>query len=173
MHEMDLEKVLEWRNKDAIRKNMYSDGIICPEEHSDWYKRVQGNPEVKCHVLEHAGRLIGYASVSKIDVKNGTCYWAFYIGENTVPPGSGAVLEWLYLEYVFEELGVRKLCCEVFAFNSSVVKLHKKFGFLEEGIYRKHILKNGVYEDVVILALFREEWPGIKEKMEKVCFRGK
>jgi RimJ/RimL family protein N-acetyltransferase len=80
-------------------------------------------------------------------------------------------MEYLALEYAFTSLDLRKLCCEVFSFNSPVVKMHQKFGFQQEGLYRGHILKSGQPEDVIALALFAEEWAQIKQRMERVCFR--
>ena len=58
-------------------------------------------------------------------------------------------------------------------FNQSVIKLHTRFGFLEEGVFRRHVLKNAMYEDVVALAIFKEEWTLIREKMKNICFRNK
>ena len=38
-------------------------------------------------------------------------------------------MEFFALDYAFLTLKIRKLCCEVFTFNSGVIKLHEKFGF--------------------------------------------
>ena len=39
---------------------------------------------------------------------------------------------------------IGKLCCEVLAFNAAVVRLHKRFGFLEEGrLVRQDSLESG------------------------------
>jgi UDP-4-amino-4,6-dideoxy-N-acetyl-beta-L-altrosamine N-acetyltransferase len=65
-------------------------------------------------------------------------------------------------------LGVRKVSCEVLSFNKSAITLHKKYGFLEEGILKEHIKKNGTFESIVILALFKEEWEQTKPKIKKI-----
>jgi RimJ/RimL family protein N-acetyltransferase len=45
--------------------------------------------------------------------------------------------------------------------------MHKSFGFEEEGIYRKHILKNGEFADVVALAILRSDWNKKRPEIEK------
>lgn len=171
MIESDLEQVLEWRNSDRIRGNMYTDRLISIEEHTEWLKKVIHDDTSIYKIFEFQNRAIGVANAVQIDRQNSKCIWAFYLGCPNTPNGSGAIMEYLFLEELFEKINIRKLNCEVFEFNASTIKLHKKFGFQQEGLFKKEFLKNGKYENVVRLALFREEWLSTKEKMRKICFR--
>lgn len=117
------------------------------------------------------GGRVSIGSVNiKTDKRNNKCFWGFYLGEVDVPRGSGAVMEFFALEHIFEGLNMRKVCCEVFSFNRTVIKLHKKFGFVEEGCFVKHISKSGKYEDVVPMAMFAEDWIKVKPKLERLLF---
>lgn len=171
LEERDLEKVLEWRNSERIRANMYTDQFISSQEHREWFARVSKDTNSEYHIFEYSGNPIGLFYVVQIDRNNTKCFWGFYIGEEDVPSGAGSVLEYFALDYIFKQLGIRKLCCEVFAFNTSVIKLHKKFGFKEEGHYLKHVLKNDIYEDVIALALFKEDLEAVRPAIEKLIFR--
>ncbi|AFY35676.1 UDP-4-amino-4,6-dideoxy-N-acetyl-beta-L-altrosamine N-acetyltransferase [Calothrix sp. PCC 7507] len=173
LNESDLEQVLEWRNSERIRTNMYTDHIISIEEHREWFKKISLDNNAVYKVFEFKGRSLGVVNATQIDRVNQKCSWAFYLGDENVPFGSGAVMEFLFLEYVFEELKIRKLCCEVFVFNLTTIKLHKKFGFREEGYFKQHILKNNTYEDVISMALLVDEWIITKPKLEKLCFSQK
>ncbi|MEH1867859.1 MAG: UDP-4-amino-4,6-dideoxy-N-acetyl-beta-L-altrosamine N-acetyltransferase [Nostoc sp.] len=170
LEKSDLEQLLEWRNSDRIRANMYNDQIINMDEHRKWFENHSNNESVIYKIFEFQCRPVGVVNVIQIDMRNKKCYWAFYLGDTNVPRGSGAVMEFLFLEYTFEVLQIRKLCCEVFAFNISTIKLHKKFGFTEEGCFKQHIFKNGKYEDVISMALLQDEWIINKPKIEIVCF---
>ena len=75
------------------------------------------------------------------------------------------------LDYVFGPLKIRKLCGESFRFNESAIKFHQRFKFHEEGLLRAHVLKDGAYEDVVVFALFAEDWMKHREKIANLCFR--
>lgn len=173
MQEKDLEMVLGWRNCDWVRSNMYTDHIITWEEHFSWFEHAKKSTNSVFLICEQNGVPIGVINFVNIDKKNSKAFWGFYLGEEKGAPGRGPAMEYLALEYAFSELKLHKLCCEVFTFNLSVVNLHKKFGFVEEGRYRDHFIKNGKYEDVVALAMFEEDWDLIREKMEKICFRSR
>lgn len=173
MEESDLEKILEWRNLEHIRANMYTDHIITAEEHEAWFKKIKNSDDVIYLIFEYRNRPVGVINITSIDKRNKKCYWGFYLGERDLPGGIGAIMEFMALEYIFEKLAMRKLSCEVFVFNQPVVKLHTKFGFVEEGRFIQHVLKNENYEDVVSLALFKVDWLNLKNKLEKICFRSR
>lgn len=171
MIDSDLEQVLEWRNSERVRENMYTDSLISFEEHQDWFQKVLYDQTAIYKIFEFQNRAVGVANAVQIDLKNSKCFWAFYLGETNIPNGSGAIMEFLFLEELFEKIKIRKISCEIFEFNASTIKLHKKFGFQQEGLFKQEFLKKERYENVVRLALFQEEWLNTKEKMQKVCFR--
>jgi len=172
MAEADLETILRWRNAERIRANMYTDHEISMDEHRAWFARTQQDSDTVNLICEHEGVPVGFVNFIQIDRKNGKAYWGFYLGEES-GRGRGPAMEFLALDYAFDVLGLRKLCCEVFSFNQPVLKLHEKFGFKEEGCFRKHVLKKDRYEDIVSLAIFQEDWTMIRERMARICFRGK
>ncbi len=163
--------MLHWRNDERVRAYMYTDHPISPDEHAQWFARMRADPGVDYRIGEHAGRPIGLVALTRIDPPSRRASWAFYVGERNVPPGSGAALEYLALEHAFGTRGLRKLCCEVLAFNSRVVKLHQRFGFKQEGLLAGHVFKNGKFEDVVVLALFDADWPPARERLRDTLFR--
>jgi UDP-4-amino-4,6-dideoxy-N-acetyl-beta-L-altrosamine N-acetyltransferase len=171
MAEQDRDMALEWRNSEKIRPFMYADHRIQKEEHDRWFSNALQKPNGKFLILDYHDQPIGFASFPNIDFKNGKCLWTYYLGTAPVPMGAGAALEFFALDFIFGEVGLRKLCCEAFAFNASVIKQHKKFGFQQEGYYVRHIAKNGKFEDVVALALFKEDWKRNREQLGLRCFR--
>lgn len=159
MAEQDRVRVLAWRNQDRIRANMYSDHLIAPDEHDRWFDRALSDATAAYRIFEHQGRALGFVSFTGMDRTHGRCTWAFYLGEADAPRGSGAAMEMLALDEVFGPLGIRKLCCEVFSFNAGVVRLHQRFGFVQEGLLVRHHLKAGELQDIVCLARFADTWP--------------
>ncbi|NWF37925.1 UDP-4-amino-4,6-dideoxy-N-acetyl-beta-L-altrosamine N-acetyltransferase [Mariprofundus sp. NF] len=166
----DKDRILQWRNSERVRCNMYNDHVISQQEHEIWFEHVEKDASVCNLIFSHEGEAIGFASFTGISTVNGRCYWAFYLGEGDAPRGAGSVMEFFALDYAFTTLEIRKLCCEVFAFNGSVIKLHEKFGFIQEGRFLKHYLKNGKYEDIVCLAKFGENWIVEREIYKKRLF---
>lgn len=48
--------------------------------------------------------------------------------------------------------------CEVIETNQAVVKMHKKFGFVEEGFRRENIEKDGQRMGVYFLGITKADW---------------
>lgn len=170
MLEKDKDLILAWRNSERVRSNMYSDHLISQQEHDFWFDRASKDTTSAYLVFLHKNRPIGFASFTNINVAHGRCYWAFYLGEIDVPRGCGSVMEYFALNQAFDLLKIRKLCCEVFAFNSGVIKMHEKFGFVQEGRFAKHYLKSGQYEDIVCLAKFVSDWEVERTKLKERLF---
>jgi UDP-4-amino-4,6-dideoxy-N-acetyl-beta-L-altrosamine N-acetyltransferase len=170
MEKSDLAMVLAWRNQPLVRENMYTDHVISPDEHARWFEGIHSRTDMLHFVCEYQGKPFGIINFVGIDPRNGKALWGFYLGD-TKSPGRGAAMEFLAIEYAFTVLKLRKLCCEVFAFNEPVIKMHLKFGFQQEGLYHAHVMKSGHPEDVAALALFSHDWANIRPRMEKICFR--
>lgn len=164
----DMDKIREWRNLPKVADYMYTDHVITPEEHAVWFSRILKDPSYKYWIIVCDGEDVGLANLYAIDQLNRRCYWAFYVvSPNVRGKGVGSFVEYSVLNYVFDELKLEKLCCEVLAFNAGVVEMHRRFGFAQEGLFRKHIFKRGEFQDVVCLAILKEEWETLRPQQEQ------
>lgn len=149
---------------------MYSDHVISQQEHDTWYSHALVDTSASYLLFLHEERPIGFISFTNINSQHERCSWAFYLGETDVPRGAGSAMEFFALDYAFLTLKIRKLCCEVFTFNTGVIRLHEKFGFAHEGKFIEHYSKSGKYEDIVCLAKFGAMWPEDRETFKARCF---
>lgn len=164
--------VREWRNHIDIRKNMYNDNIISVEEHQAWINSLTPNKSTRVYIVYKNNDAIGIVSISNINSLQKNADWAFYLNpEFLSSTGLGTLMEYHFLNYVFENFDIEKLNCEVLEINPAVIKLHKKFGFTEEGIRRKNIIKDKEKIDVHLLGILKEEWNQIKSKFTKIIER--
>ncbi len=170
IEERDLELVLQWRNSDRIRRYMYRDTIIEMDEHREWYSRLAGNADAVYLLFEANHTPLGVVNFTDIDRINGRCFWGFYLGEEHLPRGTGTIMGVLGLEYAFETLKIRKLCGEVFGFNSSSLKFFKRLGFATEGHFVEHVLKGDRYEDIITFAMFKTGWLENRHSLEAAVF---
>lgn len=136
---------------------MYTQHEISEEEHRAWWERIRHSENDLVFIVKDGDVALGVLSFYQIHRHSGTAFWAFY-GVPGMPKGAGARIEFLALEYCFSDLGMRKLNCEVLERNPKVIEMHQNFGFQVEGIFRKHILLGGQYDDVYRLAMFAENW---------------
>lgn len=163
----DLEQVRNWRNSKEVASYMYNENHISAEDQLNWFNRI--NEETSRYwIITYNGKKLGLASLTGIDQTLQSCYWAFYLGDSSVRgAGIGAKVEYNVLEYVFGELKLNKLRCEVFVDNDKVIKMHEKFGFRREAYYREHCIKGSEKLDVVGLAILKSEWDLLKDLQKR------
>jgi UDP-4-amino-4,6-dideoxy-N-acetyl-beta-L-altrosamine N-acetyltransferase len=166
LSQSDLETVRNWRNSPEVSSYMYNDHYISEEQQQKWFENINLNTSTYW-VIEYQDKPLGLASINNIDHTLQSCYWAFYLGDTSVRgAGIGAKVEYNVLEYVFSDLKLNKLRCEVFVSNDKVIKMHEKFGFRREAYYREHCIKGKEKLDVVGLAILKSEWDQIKGLMK-------
>lgn len=165
----ELNMMRGWRNAPTIRANMYTRHEISSDEHEAWWIRARERTDQQYFMYEVGGRPLGIVLFTMIDLLNSNCSWAFYSAPDA-PKGTGSKMEFLALEHAFSRLKLNKLYCEVLDFNMPVVKLHQKFGFQVEGLFRKHNKIENGYADIYRLGIFASEWaskrPEILIKLE-------
>lgn len=159
----ELSLMLSWRNAPAVRANMYTRHEISEDEHRAWWSRTCQRTDQSYFMYEHETQPLGIVGITAIDMVNSNCSWAFYASPQA-PKGTGSRMEYLALEYVFGSLELNKLYCEVLAFNTPVIKLHQKFGFVVEGVLRQHHQVDGEFIDIHRLGLLQAEWA--RKRME-------
>jgi UDP-4-amino-4,6-dideoxy-N-acetyl-beta-L-altrosamine N-acetyltransferase len=156
----DGDQVLAWRNSPEVAAFMYTDRRIGPDEHAAWLSRALDADDRRYWVIELDGSGVGVANLARIDRANHRCEWAFYLADPaTRGRGVGACVEYAVLEHVFAPpLELNKLWCEVLIDNTSVWRLHERFGFQREALFRDHVWKGGRFHDVVGLGLLAADW---------------
>lgn len=169
----DLELIRTWRSSESISKYMYTTPNITPEQQLAWYAKMQESKTSKYWMITYEGKPLGVASLYNINDQFKNSYWAFYLGDSSVRgKGVGSKVEFQVCEYVFDTMGYNKLLCEVFVWNTAVVKMHEKFGFRRESYFRQHVFKNEKWEDVIGMAMLKQEWDQQKKYLfEKITKR--
>jgi len=170
LNKEDLELVRNWRNSPEVAKYMYTDNYITQQQQQDWFNKINSDSSKQYWIIKYDNKKVGVASLTDINTLFSSCYWAFYLGDSSIRgAGIGSKVEYNILEYVFEELQLNKLRCEVLAINNKVVQMHEKFGFRREAFYRQHFKKNEAFHDVIGLAILNRDWkfirPMIKQKI--------
>ncbi len=146
---------------------MYNENIITNEEHVKWFESLRNSEVTQLKVLLYLETPIGVVNFNKINHFDNTCYWGFYIGESNAPKGSGTMLGYLALSYIFENQNIRKVCSEIIAYNTQSVIFHQRMGFLEEGRLIEQVNKENELIDVILMAKFKHHWDHFKVELEE------
>ena len=166
--EEHLQLIYNWRNQQFIRELMFNSDILEWENHAKWFRGVLKDEQKYVKILYYNDVPYGLANFQMTDSLSNVGEWGFYIGEQKAPKGMGTVLAYKMLEFLFEQLNIRKVCAQVIDYNEVSLHFHKKIGFSNEGMLRKHIIKNGKYYDIYIFSIFKDEWLNKKNELENL-----
>ena len=102
---------------------------------------------------------IGTAGLHDLDFVNGNAEFGISIGEKSMwNQGYGTDALNAICDFGFGELRLERIELEVYASNARAQRSYEKAGFVLEGTLRRRHYAQGRHEDVLIMALLREEW---------------
>ena len=169
IQESDLEMIMKWRMLPHITKYMYTDPELTIDMQTKWFKNISNDETCIYRIIQYNAEPIGLYSISSIDKKNETCFWAYYIAKDGFQgKGIGKIIECNNYDFCFDTLQLNKVCCEVLSFNDKVVKIHERFGASIEGVLRMQIKKDNEYYDVVRMGILKEEWQNKKKTIDYI-----
>jgi RimJ/RimL family protein N-acetyltransferase len=133
-----------------------------PIEFEVWLKdayKANPPPYVEFAVCLRADdRLIGNMGIGDLDWVNRTGETGSYLGAAFRNSGLGTEAKHLLLEYGFERLHLHAIMSTVFEANTRSSAALAKQGYRPAGRLRWTDVKGGVYRDLLVFDLLREEW---------------
>ncbi|MEX0780718.1 MAG: GNAT family protein [Balneolales bacterium] len=164
----------KWNNDEEL--NYFdSDFPLIPESFESFISRLslitakenKINQLLEIHEA-NLGILIGVVDIHNIDLHNHHCSIECSIADLEYRhQGYGTAALKKALRYCFEELDMKKVNAASFDFNKKWIKILNKLYFRQEGILRKHAIKNGVYADKLLFGLLKEEY--MQNRSQKVA----
>ena len=99
------------------------------------------------------GKIIGYAHLSFASKPSRvhSCGFGIVINQLYQNKGHG---EYLMKETIklAKDMGKKKIWLHVYDFNKPAIKLYKRLGFIQEGLFKKEEVKNGKYVNLISMA---------------------
>jgi UDP-4-amino-4,6-dideoxy-N-acetyl-beta-L-altrosamine N-acetyltransferase len=143
-----------WRNKDCIRKWMYSDRAIPKTEHILFITGLRGDKKNFYWLAKHAtGEYLGVVYLNRLDKRNRNAYLGIYVNPCSSFTGKGKTLIDCLKLLGFKKAGLHTMKLEVLKKNALAAGFYKKHGFRIEGVLREFVFKGGRWEDVIIMGL--------------------
>ena len=107
----DTDKIVNWRNKDFVRKNFIYQDLFTKEGHMSWIRnQVEPGHVVQFIICLSDGREVGSCYLRDIDAEGGTAEYGMFIGEeDAIGHGYGTAAASATLEYAFTKMHLRKV----------------------------------------------------------------
>jgi RimJ/RimL family protein N-acetyltransferase len=120
---------------------------------------AKGGRDATKFAIEVDGKCIGACALFNPNTTAQVCELGIAIGDKDYwGRGCGRESIRLLLAYAFKYLNYRKVWLRVHAANERAVRAYRACGFVEEGRQRAHVWSNGVYDDLLLMGVLREEW---------------
>ena len=107
--------------------------------------------------------LIGHCGMFEIDRSN-SCAEISYCLKSELW-GQGIMTEVLgaMLKFGFEDFGLNRIVAKVMKENFGSIKVLQKLGFVQEGLLRESLYKNGEYHDLMVFSVLKKEYQSTNE----------
>lgn len=163
----DTADIVEWRNREDVRRNFIYQELFTREGHEKWiHTMVETGRAVQmmiCSVSD--GKALGSVYVRDIDRQHRKAEYGIFIGQASARGrGAGTAAARLMLRYCFEELKLHKVFLRVYADNLQAVRSYEKAGFVREAYLREDVFVDGRYRDMILMAVLEES--GLQGKRE-------
>ena len=156
----DTGRIVEWRNKERVRRNFLYQEPFTREGHEHWLRtRVASGEVVQFIVCEKAtDRPLGSVYFRDIDPKNKKAEYGIFLGEDdAVGKGIGSEAARLAVAYARDVLRLHKLLLRVFSDNTGAIKSYKKAGFVQEALLKDEYRQDSAYRDILLMAVIFDE----------------
>ncbi len=149
---------VNWLNDSEVNKYLESGGDYSIEKLSEFLQQVENSNILFWAIhIKKCNKHIGNIKINPINAKHKFAEYGIMMGDK---------LEWskgyakeatsLVLSYCFSDvMDLRKINLGVYSENTGAVELYKKLGFIEEGRYKKHVITQAGYDDVLRMAIFK------------------
>lgn len=157
----DTDDIIRWRNQPFIREKFIHQELFTKESHEKWLETMVYTGKVHQYIIYVTGAskglyAIGSAYLRDIDYDSQKAEFGIFIGEQEyLGKGFGCDATEIMINYAFEELKLHKVILRVLANNIRAIKSYKKSGFVEEGYLKDEIKIGGIFQDIVLMAIFR------------------
>ena len=171
-------RVIEKEDLQLMKENRYSfdirpfyRGIEDPSisQQEEWFEKLQKNQASKYYICEDLKKkqvysIINFSSLNLLD-RNTNVGW-YFLKNNTQNMNAGNSVI-IFLDYLFSEVGLRKVYSDVISYNKKALKFNEKIGFKIEGKLREHAFRYGVYNDLFLVGLLSEDFFKYTDKIRK------
>ena len=130
----------------------YAEHLKAPRDLTAWFA-----------IEAQGGKFIGQCLLHNFDNAARTCELGITIGDRDFwGRGYGRDAVGLLLKYAFRLRNMEKVWLTTSGSNLRAQRSYVASGFVEEGRQRRQVWLDGVYDDIVYMGIFRDDWPGWK-----------
>jgi len=158
----DYNTTIIWRKDDEILQKLTGRKyFVSKETEKKWIQdNLNNSNSIKlAGCLKENNKHIAIVYLNNVDLFNRNAVFEIMIGDKEYwNKGIGTEFALLLLYYAFINLGLERVESRILASHSDSINLFKKIGFIQEGLLRKAVYKDGSLKDIVVMSLLKDEF---------------
>lgn len=134
-----------------------------------WLEKAEASddPLFFAVIDKDSGKVAGRQALMRVEplhgvIEIGSIYWGPPISRK--PAATEA--QFLFMQYVFDELGYRRYEWKCHNENGPSKRAAERFGFRFEGVFRHHMVVKGQNRDTAWFSIIDSEWPDLKQNYQ-------
>ncbi len=160
MERCDLEDLRQLHNHDGTLAMLTDVQHITEAQQEAWYQAISLSKTSRRYVarLRADDSFVGMMRVDQIDLANRNCFIGCDISYEMRGKGFATEFFSYLLNYYFNNYGLHRVQLVTLSSNSQARRLYHKLGFVEEGISREAIYRDGSWHDLLAMGLLKRDW---------------
>lgn len=159
----DIPLFVGWFNNVATSRTLANRAPMSIAMEEQWFERAvagqgrDGYHFVTC--LLEDDRPIGTIGLHELDLVNGSAGLGIVIGDPAdTNRGYGSDAVRALLAFGFGQLRLERIWLDVYDFNERARHVYERVGFVEEGVLRHALFRDGAFHDDHRMAILRDDW---------------
>lgn len=159
LEKKDAPAILEWMKDGEINQFFRFDPEkVTLESVQAFIKDSRGEEHVHYAVADDADAYLGTVSIKNIDKEAMNGEYAISLRKEAHGTGAALFATRGILEIAFHDLGLERVYLNVLSENERANAFYRKFGFIYEGEFKKHLMIRGELKDLKWYRMLKEEY---------------
>jgi diamine N-acetyltransferase len=161
----DIPTFVRWLNDREVTQFLLVNTPFSKAMEEKWFEGQLANAPTHGQILAIEARAgeewvhIGNTGIHNIEPVHLNAEFGILIGEKSYwNQGYGREATRLTLQHGFEDLNLHRIFLHVYDNNPRAIAAYKAAGFVQEGILREAVYKNGKYLNIIVMSVLHTEW---------------
>lgn len=156
--EFELEWARELHNDPEVLNMLSDPSVVTSEQQMVWFAKLSASNSSRRLVVRDGEDFIGLIRIDQLDLSNGSVCIGLDIAKEFRGKG--------YAKHIYRDMFAEFFTKESFnriwlltaAFNARAISLYTSLGFIQEGVQRQSLYRDGRFHDCICMSILRNEY---------------
>jgi RimJ/RimL family protein N-acetyltransferase len=160
MERRDIEEARLLHNDDETLSRLSDISHVSEMQQEAWFQSVSTSKATRRYVARRRvdGAFVGVFRLDRLDPWNRNALVGADVAKNMRGQGYATEMYRYVLDYLFNQVGLHRVGLVTLETNTPAIGLYRKLGFVDEGVERQAIFRDGRFQGLVAMGLLAEEW---------------